>query len=431
MFMRTAQSRVFALAAAGACALSPSFANAGGFQINEHAAKATGRASSVTATVDDPSAIFHNAAGLTQTEGTEIMIGLSLIRPRGGFTADGGTETQETIQSFVPVPYAYVSRALSSKAFVGFGFYAPYGLGIKWDDPDNQSAFIGRTVISELSLRTYFLTPAIALKLSDMFSVAVSVSLVPATVYLRRTLGATDNGQVLFPSERYGSEGKIELAASAFGVGANFGFQLTFIDHLKIGFNFRSAVDLAFSGKADFQIPEGVPADIAARFPDQDGDAELTLPHSFALGIGWVDGPLSLEAGAQLTLWQSYDELRINFSSGLPTPSSASRRDWKPRPLLRAGGAYDITQEATVRLGFGYDITPVPDDTIDPTLPDANRIIFTVGGGYDFGPVRADIGYMGLILGSRRSDASENFRIPGEYPGGLVHVISVSAGVEL
>ncbi len=31
---------------------------------------------------------------------------------------------------FVPVPNAYLARKLSEKAYVGFGFYAPYGLGI-------------------------------------------------------------------------------------------------------------------------------------------------------------------------------------------------------------------------------------------------------------------------------------------------------------
>lgn len=406
---------------------------AAGFQINEHAAPATGRASSVVATIDDPSSIFHNAAGLTQTEGTEFMAGVSFIRPRGKFQPDDPNEPYaEAITGFIPVPYAYLSRALSSKAFVGFGFYAPYGLGIKWTELDHEGEFIGSRVIDELSLRTFFLTPAIALKLSDMLSVAVSVSLVPSTVYLRRTLGATDDvTQSLFPAERYGREGRIQLSGSAFGVGANAGIQMTFIEHLKVGFNFRSAVDLSFSGNADFDIPEGVPADVAKRFPDGEGTAEVTLPHAFALGVGWVDGPLTIEAGAQLTLWTSFKELRINFASGLPVPTQGAPRDWEASVLFRAGGQYKVTEELALRLGVGYDGTPVPDETIDPTLPDNNRLLWTLGAGYDFGPVRVDAGYMMLVLGGRRSDKSVNFGVPGEYTPGLVHVISLAAGVEI
>ena len=77
--------------------------------------------------------------------------------------------------------------------------------------------------IETLSLRTFFFTPSIALKLADNVSIGVSVSLVPATVYLKNTLGATDNLQPLFPSTMWGSEGRIELSGSGFGVGANAG----------------------------------------------------------------------------------------------------------------------------------------------------------------------------------------------------------------
>jgi long-chain fatty acid transport protein len=32
-----------------------------------------------------------------------------------------------------------------------------------------------------------------------------------------------------------------------------------------------------------------------------------------------------------------------------------------------------------LRAGYIYDLTPVPDGTFDPQVPDANRHIFTVG----------------------------------------------------
>jgi long-chain fatty acid transport protein len=408
--------------------LSASRAEAGGFQINEFSAAAMGRADSVVATTNEPSSIFYNPAGLTQTEGTEFEAGVTFIRPHASYSGlgipsanpTGQSVTQETDTGFIPAPNAYVTRALSSKAFVGFGFYTPYGLKLDWKDPQN---FVGRTVVQSVDLRTYFLTPAIALKLSDIVSVAVGVSLVPATVYLRRTLGAMDNNQVLFPKSVYGSEGQIELSATAFGVGANAGVQLSF-DQLKVGFAFRSAVDLAFTGKVHFALPGSVPSQIRANFPDGDGDADITLPHSFALGVGWVDGPLAVELSSQLTLWQSFDQLRINFASGLPAPSISSPRNWKDTILFRLGGQYEISS-IFLRAGIGYDFTPVPDSTIDPTLPDANRIFWTLGGGYDFGFLRADIAYMMLILGSRSSDNSVVFA-PGTFNSGLIHLFGAS-----
>lgn len=411
-----------------------------GFQINEHAAAATGRASSVVATVNDPSAIWHNPAGLASAEGTQFLVGVTTILPEGKYSGPGlpstnpGGAVTDYDASSAPafVPNAYVSRALSSKAYVGFGFYLPYGLGLKWDNPDE---FAGRTVAQELELRTFFMTPTIALKLSDMVSVAVGVSLVPSTVYLKRTLGATDNGQVLFPTSVYEKEGTVEVSGSAFGVGANAGVQLTFLDNLKVGLAFRSAVDLSFSGDADFDIPADAPAEIRANFPDQTGSADITLPHTFLLGIGWQAEDWVIELSGQLTLWGSYDELALNFDTGRPTPTSSSPRNWKAVPLIRLGGEYRIDlgggMSVPVRLGAAYDISPVPDETIDPTLPDNDRVIGTAGLGFDMGVFYADVAYMFLYVLEREiAEPNLNFA-EGTYGGAAVHLMSLSLGVRI
>jgi long-chain fatty acid transport protein len=443
------------LACIAAVAGASATAFGAGFQINEHNAAATGRASSVVATVNDPSAIWHNPAGLANAEGTQFLVGGTLIIPEGKYEGLGiasANPTNEAIEwdansTPVIVPNAYVSRALSSKAYVGFGFYLPYGLGLKWDCslPDDDSdkclndagqrrQFPGRTVVQEISLRTFFMTPTIALKLADWVSVAVGVSLVPATVYLKRVLGATDNGQVLFPTSVYEKEATVEVSGSAFGVGANAGVQITLIDHLKFGLAFRSAVDLSFSGDANFDLPADAPAEIRANFPDQTGSADLTLPHTFLFGVGWQDKEYVIEASAQLTLWGSYDELRLNFDTGRPTPSSAAPRNWKAVPLIRLGGEYRLGAgdfSIPIRLGVAYDITPVPESTLDPTLPDGSRIIGTAGTGFDMGVFYADVAYMLLwVLKRELTEQNLNFEA-GTYGGSAVHLLSLSLGVRL
>ncbi len=413
-----------------------STAYAAGYQLNEQSAAATGRASSVVATIKDASSVFHNPAGLTHTKGTSFLVGVTVVNPSATYegtglpsTNPGGGSVSQSIENdFVPVPNLYIARALSPKAYVGFGVYFPYGLRFQWANPDQ---FVGRTVVERLSLRAAFLTPAIALKLTDAVSVAVGVSLVPASVSLTRTLGAQDTGQVLFPTPQYSQEGKLNMSGTAFGVGANAGVQVRLLDHLRLGFSFRSAIDLSFSGDADFDIPPEAAAEIQANFPDQKGDADITLPHSFHLGVGWEDGPLTVELSSHLTLWNAYDELRINFSTGRPAESSGDPRNWSVTPAFRLGGQYELGK-AVARAGFALDFSPIPEETLDPTLRDATRIIFSLGGGYDFGPVRADIAYMGLVLLSRdvAPGASLTFT-DGTYPGGMVHILSTSVGVSI
>ena len=416
---------------------------AAGFQINEHGAIETGRAGAVVSTVDTPSAVFHNPAGLTDTEGTQFVGGLNMIWP--GATYRGRGRPVEPRDDFIqektergasPVPYAFVSHALSKTAVVGLGFYNNYGLRIAWEDPDD---FVGRTLVQELSLRTFFLTPTVALKLNDYVSVAVGVSLVPATLSLTRVIGATDNGQVVFPATANSPEGNVRIEASAFGVGGTAGIIVRPTEQLRLGFSFRSAISLEFDGEADFTVPDGTPASVAANFPDQSIGGDLTLPHVFSGGIGWVEDNWTIEFSTQVTLWTSYDELRLDFDSGRPVPTTAIPRDWSVSPLYRLGGEYRFKIPLALRLGIAYDVTPVPNETIDPTLPDNDRIIGSFGLGYDFGPVRLDGAFMLLYLPEREiTGADGNVTFPPTTPDEsvvyeqtFIYVASLSLGVKL
>lgn len=413
-----------------------------GFQLNEHGAIGTGRSGAIIGTVRDPSAVFHNPAGLTRAEGTQFVGGVSLIRAGGEYTGRGlaadpleEVVSQKTEQNFVPVPHAYVSHEISKTAYVGFGFYNHYGLGLVWDNPDE---FVGRTIAQEISLRTFFLTPTVALRLSENVSIAVGVSFVPATLTLTRVIGATDNDQVVFPATGNNPEGTVDLQGDAFGVGATAGIQLNFVEHLWIGLSYRSAVKLSFEGEADFQLPSDIPASVAANFPDQTINGELTLPHTLLAGIGWETEHWTVELAGQVTFWTSYDELRLNFDAGLPTPTTALDRDWRVAPMARLGAEFRFAG-AAVRLGAAYDVSPVPNRTVDPTLTDNDRIIGSIGLGYDFGYVSLDVAYMALYLLPRTvtgEDNNVNFPPPTPeeeitYEGFLAHIVSVGLGVQL
>ena len=415
-----------------------------GFQINEQGAIGTGRAGAMIGTANMPSAVFHNPAGLTRTKGTQFMGGVSLILPEATYVGRGipsdlrdEAVSQDTETTVAPVPYAYVSHALSKTAYVGFGFYNHYGLRVAWEPPDD---FVGRTLVQELSLRTFYLNPVIALKLSDAVSVAVGVTLVPATLSLTRVIGSSDNGQVLFPATANSPEGQFRVEGSAFGVGATAGIQISLIDHLRLGFTYRSAIDLAFEGDGDFTLPDGTPASVAASFPDQRIAGDLTLPHSFLGGIGWEEDQWTIELAAQVTLWTSYDELTIDFVDDLPVPSTTLPRDWEVSSMFRLGGEYRLDDTPlAIRAGLAYDQTPIPDRTIDPTLPGNDRFMASLGLGYDFGPVRFDTAYMMLFFPEREitpEDGNVNFPTPTptesyKYESTFVHVISLSLGVEL
>lgn len=58
---------------------------AGGFQLNEHGARAMALGGAFTGIANDPSAVYWNGAGISQLSGTNFMIGTSLIAPSSSF----------------------------------------------------------------------------------------------------------------------------------------------------------------------------------------------------------------------------------------------------------------------------------------------------------------------------------------------------------
>jgi len=434
--VKTMHAKTLALAMLGAVWASDALA--AGFQLNEQNARATGRASAVVATIDDASAIWHNPAGLTRTEGTQFMGGLTLIVVDNGYNGPGLESTNPDFDSDdpnqqevlsrgpTPVPHFYASRQLSERAWVGLGFYPSYGSGNDWEDPNN---WVGRTQIEQISLRTFFFTPTVALKITDWLSVAVGLQLVPASVKLEQTLGDAD-GEVLFPrTSPDGQDGRLEVYGDAFGVGATAGLTVDLIDHLRLGFAYRSSVDLSFEGEADFDLPSNVPTEVRANFPDQTGTAELTVPHTFLWGVGWEMDTWVIDASVQLTLWDSFEELRINFDTGRPTPFTAEPRNWEVVPMFRLGGEWRPLERWAFRAGVAYDVSPAPDETVEPGLPDGNRVNIAGGAGYDFGPVRLDLAYMAVILESRDLTDESVFPLRGEFTGGVQSVIAATVGV--
>lgn len=420
-------------AAALTALLLPGLAYGAGFQLNDHGASGTGKAGASIATVLDASAVYHNTAALTRLEGTHLTLGVNIIFPKSSYEGAGFPSTnpsgaikkEQVVTDPIPVPHFYLSHRLTDSMAVGLGVYNHYGLGLTWQDDAN---FIGRTIIQELSLRTFYITPAFAYQLNDHLRLGVALNLVPGSLYIRRVLGSSDNGEILFSRENYSKEGSVEINGSAFGVGGIAALQVSFLENWMIGVSYKSAVKMAFSGKAHFDLPAELPASIRANFPDQNGSGQVILPHTVGVGIGYEEGGISVEGAVQLTTWQTYDELRIKFGAGKPQKESVSPREWKATTQWRLGGEYRFPFKLTLRGGMAYDETPAPTNTVDPTMPDSSRFFATLGAGYQIGFFTMDLAYLGAYAFERTvlaRDKPKNFA-PGTYGGAWVHILALS-----
>jgi long-chain fatty acid transport protein len=67
-----------------------------------------------------------------------------------------------------------------------------------------------------------------------------------------------------------------------------------------------------------------------------------------------------------------------------PVTTLRSERDWKDTKQLRFGVEYLLNDVVTIRGGYFYDPTPIPDHTLDLQWPDADKKTYSLGAGFNF-----------------------------------------------
>jgi len=94
--------------------------------------------------------------------------------------------------------------------------------------------------------------------------------------------------------------------------------------------------------------------------------------------------PFTFEFDTTWTGWSTYDQLKVNLDTPVlvnrvATNTIITPKNWRNSWAFRFGANYAVNEAMKLRAGYIYDLTPVPDSTFDPQVPDANRHIFTVG----------------------------------------------------
>ena len=338
---------------------------AGGFQLNEHGARAMGLGGAFTAIADDPSAIYFNGAGLIQLSGWNFMVGTAFIAPNSEFrgVAPQINDYKTKRQTFI-VPNGYATYRINNNWAVGLGFNVPFGLGTEW-----PSDWPGRYLALKTDVRTYTISGDVAYKLIDNLSVSAGVqySFADVTITEKSPLGQ-------FPGDAFISlNGKDN---SAFGY--KFGILYKPISTLSFGASFHSQIKYNFKGTATTVGP----TQLASELPAGDITANLTTPFNLTFGAAYELIPeLRLSADFQYVGWSSYDTLAIEFAN---VPRVASPRLYDNSYIIRFGAEYKYTQSLSFQGGIYWDKNPVKPEYLNPSLPDANRICFSIGVNYKF-----------------------------------------------
>ncbi len=412
-----------------------------GFQIPEQGARSMGMAIGGIGLAEDASAIYHNPAGLTQIEGTEIDVSVAGIAPTATYTRTGYS-AQDNKSDFIPVPMLAVASDLGGRFenfVVAFGVNAPFGLRNEYDAAGPQ-----RYLTTDISLATIYVGPYVGWQISPQFSIGGGVQYVHATANIGQKInyGGALYAQALQQNPSAANpawnenpmfDGTLDIQdATDSTFAGNIGLMWRPMEKFQLGLTWRSGVDLDVEGDVKLDIPGALTqaSGGAMQSLSTTGQTTVSLPQMLGVGVSVKPQPkLTLIGDVNWINWSVYKNIDFQFEKNTPYfPDTKNQRDWEDSWAFRLGAEYMVTDRAAVRAGYLYDQTPIPDKSLGPELPTGTRNGVSVGFGYDWKYVRVDAAYAHLFIEDR--EVNDSIRSPkplGEYES-AANIFGLSVG---
>ena len=381
-----------------------------------HGAKAAGMNTAFAGLADDPSAILHNPAGMTQLVGTRFYGGGTVVLPSSSYRSPAGETTDTRFQAFFP-PHLFIShRPVSGAVSVGLGLYAPFGIGgRKWSDhgPTRYSAI-------KSFIATMVLNPTLALRLSSTWSLGIGLDYMHA---LNQAENAVDQSAFGAP------DGRMDMKADGEGWGYNLGLLYRPSRAWSLGLAYRCGIKVDQKGHLELK---GIAPPLQGLFGGARYRTEVRTSVDFPalvdIGIAWRPAPRwVIDLDAEWGGWSSFRRMSIDLEDEVPAAGlidRSVRQDWRDAWAYKAGVDYQVNAHLSLRAGYAFLNTPVPEATLTPANPDADQHNFSLGLGWRHGPWTVDGFYNYGRFQKRRVD---NAILSGDYKT-RVHYLGLSLG---
>lgn len=384
-----------------------------GFVLFNHGARAAGMANAFVARASDPSAVWYNPAGLTQLPGLQVYVGgaYNHIGPSEYYSIFRDTTLSGESFSNV-VPNLYLSYRLSDRIGLGLGLNTPAHYHIEWPKTHEVEHLV--YVVSKLDLRTTTVSPALAFRLNDRFSVGAGLNINFNTFALKYhypydtdvLVALLTNGQVLYVPETVFDLSEFKTTTTGFYAG----LQWKINPNLVLGATYRRGTSLSYdSGNVNAWEPE-TPNEYAnsklrALFPDspeQSADISFASVDQLNTGIALKVGKsLELELDFTMVFWSHVKELKVDYALDTQFRSFWSgyydfSGDLKFRDTatLQLGGEYQLNQTLVLRLGTFLHGSPITENRLNPAFHFGQSRGFSLGAGYQTRHLFIDAAYV-------------------------------------
>ena len=325
--------RTMALALVLACTgASPAFA--GGYDTPMlYSARHMGMGGTAIGYVDDPSAIFHNPAGLA-AQSTTFSILADFSPLFGSLNAPVVPGQQvETEPTFAPFFMLAAGFQVTDFMTLGIAAYPVASAGATYKYDSKQ----GTAIENRTKLVFFEIAPAISFEFLDMirFGVAWRASI----LQFERYQGPADD-----PSK---STIDLDMSGSNF-LGFRAGLQVDILDFLQVGVTYRH----------ETVIPIETDAGRILTIPAADISTDFTLPSKLGFGVRGNAGIVSVAADLEYS-FNSQNDMQVY--SGIPTGADSEQEllpnvfRWSDALTLRGGLEFSIIPMIDARVGYVYD----------------------------------------------------------------------------
>ena len=397
-------------------ALMAQAAWASGYHFGTQSVSSQATANASAAEAADPSTLFYNPAGLTKLEGTQATININLVAPKvkysgasaeypGGSSVQGSTSGSIEPNSVLVAPHMYASHQLNDNVALGLGIYVPFGSGTEY-----QRDSVLRYNLNELGLQSIAIQPTVAYKFNEQHSVALGLIAQNTKAHLRQyaNFGAT------IPAAIGGGNGNADGYAKVKGDDWGFGYNLAWMwdinDSARFGVNYRSKISHDLQGEAEWKLEAPIFSNGAtigniatggvrgAGYPaKEDASVKITTPESLSVhGMYKINPQWNVFGDVTWTRHSRFNKAEVLWGNGGrtvadPVNGGTTKSDrtilnpnWRNTYKVALGASYQVSEPLQLRFGWAYDQSPVKNSDLRmSTLPDANRMWFSVGGKYD------------------------------------------------
>ncbi|MEH0672584.1 MULTISPECIES: outer membrane protein transport protein [Vibrio harveyi group] len=379
-------------------------ANAAGFQLAEYSATGLGRAyAGEAAMADNAGAQWRNPAMLTYLEGTQVSVGAIYVNPNidvdgtSTFLNGPNKASSHDFAHDAVIPNFYLSHQYNDKFAIGLAFGTNYGM-----ETDLGKDFAAANFGNEASVTSMEANLNAAYKLNEALSIGGGIRYIIAD----GSIGAVMPPQMgLVKPTLPGQTLKyMEGDDTAWGWQVGAAWQIN--DNNRLGFAYKSAVDLTLEGHAN-----GLAFNPMNPNAKKAGSMDLTLPATAELAsFHQLNDQLAVHASINWTDWSSFKELVADF----PDKSDLIKSEnWEDNYRFAVGTTYKLDQKWTLRSGVAYDMSAVDDKYRTTTIPETDRLWLSVGAGYEWSKnLTLDAGFTYIFAKdapiSEPRDASDN-----------------------